>query len=404
MRTAYLDCFCGIAGDMMLAALLDAGVPIEVMQDAIRRLKLGEVALSVEKVKRHGLAATYVRVLVDSAAPRKHRHLHHIVAIIDAAELPPRVAHDAKRIFTRLAEAEALVHDSTIEKVHFHEVGAADAITDIVCTCVGLAHLGVERVVCSPIPTGSGTVTCDHGVMPVPAPATAQLLRGVPVAACDEPGELATPTGVAVAVTLAGAFGPPPSMTITHVGVGSGTREGRTRPNILRILVGDAIPEAVGGTGGFDAERYDTVVVLEAQVDDATGQSLAFALERLLEAGALDAYLTPIVMKKGRPGHLLTVLGTAEAAAQLEGIVLRETSSLGVRRYSASRTKLRREHVVVETPFGSIRVKVGSDGERTMHAWPEYEDCAAAARRSGATLVEVQNEALRAFGRRGDAR
>lgn len=399
MNCAYFDCFSGVAGDMTLAALLDVGVPIEQFRDTIRRLGLADVTLSAEKVKRHGIAATYVRVVVDPNAPKKHRHLHHIVKIIEAADLPADVASNAIRIFTRLAEAEALVHATTVEKVHFHEVGAADAIVDIVCTCAGLAHLGVEKVVCSPIPTGSGTVTCDHGVMPIPAPATAQLLRGIPIAACEEPGELATPTGVAIVATLATEFGAPPAMTVRATGIGSGTREGRTRPNVMRILIGDtaAAASSTAPAGSVIASERDTVTVLEAQIDDSTGQALAFAVERLLERGALDAFLVPIIMKKGRPGHLLTVLCQPTDAPGMEAAILRETTTLGVRRYAADRAKLSRDWVTVQTAFGDIRVKVASAGGMRMHAWPEFDDCAAAARRSGAPLLEVQNAALRAL-------
>lgn len=392
MKIAYIDCFSGVAGDMLLAGLLDAGVPVTLFQETIRRLNLPEVAFSSEKVKKQGFAATHVRVHVDPAFPKRHRHLHHIIKIIDAADLPTAVAEQAKRIFARLAEAEALVHSTTIEKVHFHEVGAADAIVDIVCAAAGFAHLGVGRIVCSPIPTGSGTVTCDHGVMPVPAPATAQLLRNVPIAACDEPGELATPTGVAIVSTLAAAYGPIPAMTPTIIGVGAGTRDGKTRPNVLRILVGAS---ATGATN--DEFEHDEVAVLEAQLDDCTGQNLAFAAEQLLAAGALDAYLTPIIMKKGRPGQLLSVLAASDDAARLEALMLRQTTTFGVRRSIATRTKLARTHATVETRFGPIRVKVGNAGGQTIRAWPEYEDCAAAALRSGATLSEVQQEALRAY-------
>lgn len=390
MRIAYLDCFSGIAGDMLLAALLDAGAPLDRFQESVRALSLSEVTLAVERVKRHGIAANYVRVEIDAAAPRKHRHLSHIVKIIDAAGLPPRVADQAKRIFTRLAEAEALVHQTTVEKVHFHEVGAADAIVDIVCACVGFSELGIGEIVCSPIPTGSGAVTCDHGIMPVPAPATAQLLRGVPIAACDETGELATPTGAAIATTLASSFGPPPAMTLSAVGVGCGTREGRTRPNILRVLIGDTAET----TPGYE---HDVVVQLEAQVDDATGQAAAFALENALAAGALDAYAVPIIMKKGRPGMLLTVLCEPHRAADMEELLLTQTPTFGVRRSGLARVKLGREHVTVATPYGDIRVKLGRRGEVVVHAAPEYEDCAAAARRANVRLDDVRQAALRAY-------
>ncbi|MBI5863868.1 MAG: nickel pincer cofactor biosynthesis protein LarC [Planctomycetes bacterium] len=395
MNIAYLDCFSGVAGDMLLAAWIDAGLPTEVLHDTVRRLNVPEATVTVERVKKGGIAASYVNVVVDASVPQKHRHLHHIVKIIDAATIPPRVAERAKRVFARLAEAEALVHNTTVEKVHFHEVGAVDAIVDIVGTCAAIEHLHIDRIVCSPIAVGSGTVTCEHGVMPVPAPATAHLLRGVPIAACDEIGELATPTGVALAVTLAERFGPPPAMTLRAVGVGAGTREGKTRPNVLRVLLGEA-----AGPAAADELETDSVVVLECQVDDATGQALAFAMEQVFAAGAPDAYLTPIMMKKGRPGQLLTVLCPPERCGPVESAVLRHTSTLGVRRSEAARSKLVREHQTVETPYGAIRVKIGRGPGGIVHCGPEYDDCAAAARRSGATLADVQQAALEAQRRR----
>ena len=394
MRCGYFDCFSGAAGDMILAALVDAGVPVEVFQRAVADLKLPDVRLSAEKVKRHGLAATYVRVELGPAAQKKHRHLPEIAGILDAADLSQRVRERARAVFQRLGEAEAAVHNTTIEKVHFHEVGAADAIVDIVCACVGVEHLGLERIVCSPIPVGGGTVTCEHGVMPVPAPATARLLTGFPIAACEETGELCTPTGAALLTTLADEFGPPPAMTIRAVGVGAGTREGQTRPNILRLIVGEG--EAASGY------EQDTVVVLETHCDDVTGQTTAYAVERLLAAGALDAYIVPIIMKKGRPGQLLSVLARPADADALEAILFAETGTLGVRRREAARRKLARAHVTVATRFGPIRVKVGRRGDRTLRAWPEYEDCAAAAGAAGVALGEVQQEALRIWSQGGD--
>ncbi len=392
MKIAYIDCFSGVAGDMLLAALLDAGVPLELFQQTVARLNVPEVSLSAEKVKKQGIAATHVRVHLDPAAPKKHRHLHHIIKIIDAADQPTGVAENAKRIFARLAEAEALVHATTVEKVHFHEVGAADAIVDIVCAAAGFAYLRIDKVVCSPIPTGSGTVTCDHGVMPVPAPATAQLLRNVPIASCDETGELATPTGVAIVTTLATSFGSLPALTLGAIGVGAGTRDGKTRPNIVRILIGNESAETPHA--GLE---HDEVTILEAQLDDCTGQSLAFAAERLLEAGALDAYITPIIMKKGRPGQLLTVLCGGSDATRLEWLILQQTTTFGVRRSTAQRVKLIRTHETVGTGFGPIRVKIGRVGDQRVQAWPEYEDCAAAAKAGGVALNEVQQEALRAL-------
>ncbi|MCA9242322.1 MAG: nickel pincer cofactor biosynthesis protein LarC [Phycisphaerales bacterium] len=388
MRIAYFDCFSGVAGDMTLAALLDAGCPRDALDDCVRRLNLPGVSLRVERVKRHGISANHVTVEIPDEAKKAHRHLSHIEKIIDAADLPTAVADNAKRVFRRLAEAEAKVHGTTVEKVHFHEVGAVDAIVDVVGACAGLAELRIDRVVCAPIPTGHGTVMCEHGLMPVPAPATAELLVGVPLAACDEPAELTTPTGAALMTTLASSFGPPPSMRLNAIGVGAGTREGKTRANILRIMIGEV--------AAADGETSDSVVVLESQIDDATGQELAHAAQKLLEAGALDVMLIPAQMKKGRPGSLLTVLAGAENADLLQSMVLRETPTFGVRRSEARRVKLAREIVRVDTRFGPIELKVGQRGD-TRRAWPEYESCAEAARRHEAPLAEVQQEALRVW-------
>ena len=326
---------------------------------------------------------------------KTHRHLPDILRIIEAAGLDPDVAATAGAVFNRLAQAEAEAHGIAVQKVHFHEVGAADAIVDIVCSCAGLAALGIERITCSPIPTGSGTVTCAHGIIPVPAPATANLLRGFPIAASDEVGELATPTGAAILTTLADEFGPLPDMTLSAVGVGAGTREGETRPNVLRLFVGEL--------AGVDAEQ-DSVTILEANLDDATGQSLGYAGERLMDAGALDVYIVPIIMKKGRPGQLLTVLCRPMDVAALEAMIFAETSTLGIRRHTARRSKLAREHVTVETRFGPIRVKLGCRDGATVQAWPEYDDCVAAARGAGTPLRDVQQEALRAWSESRDDR
>jgi uncharacterized protein (TIGR00299 family) protein len=394
MKCGYFDCFSGAAGDMILGALIDAGCPLEALRGVIAGLALPGVRLHAEPVQCHGLAATRARVVVDPGSQTTHRHLPEIVQVIDGAGLDARVAGEAKAVFQRLAEAEAAAHGIAVEQVHFHEVGAADAIVDIVGACAGLALLGVERVVCSPIPTGSGTVACAHGVLPVPAPATARLLQGCPVRGCDEPGELTTPTGAALLTTLAEEYGPLPAMRIEAVGCGAGTREGTTRANILRLFVG-------AGVAGDEAER-DTVTVLEAQLDDATGQSLAYAGERLLEAGALDSYIVPIIMKKGRPGQLLTVLCRAGDVDRLEALMLAETGTFGVRRHAVERVKLARRHATVETRFGPMRIKLGERGGALVRAWPEYEDCAAVARRTGVPLREVQQEVLRAWSREHD--
>lgn len=388
MRCLYFDCFSGAAGDMLLGALVDAGVDVEALRARLASLRLPGVTLAVAEVRRGGLRGCQVTVGVPPADGHGHRHLPQILALIERAGLPPPVVERAGRIFRRLGEAEARVHGVPIEQVHFHEVGAADALVDIVGVCAAIDLLNVERVLCSPLPTGCGTVTCAHGVLPVPAPATAELLRGVPLAACDEPGELTTPTGAAILTTLAAGFGPPPAMRILNLGYGAGTRENGRRPNLLRVLVGELEPAP---------DLRDQVVVLETQLDDATGQVVAHAAARLLEAGALDVFTVPIVMKKGRPGQLLTVLAAAESAPALEDLLFAETPTFGVRRHVCERHVLARAHEPVRTPYGPIRIKVGRRAERAVQAWPEYEDCAAAARVAGVTLREVQAAALRAW-------
>lgn len=413
MRTAYFDCFSGISGDMTLAALLDAGCPLTLFEETIASLQLPGVAIRFERVARHGIAAARVHVDTPPVEGHRHRHLPKILRIIESAGLPAPVAERAARVFQRLAEAEAAVHQTTVEKVHFHEVGADDAIVDIVCACVGLHALGVERVVSSPVPVGSGTVRCEHGLMPVPAPATARLLRGVPLAACDEPGELTTPTGAALIAELAAGFGPLPAMTLEAIGVGTGSREGRTRPNILRVLIGTSIETGAGrsdaaapGAGaaaavaGGSAAEADTVAVLETQIDDQTGEALAHAVQRLLDAGALDAYVVPIMMKKGRCGQLLTVVCRPGDAGTLEDALFAHTTTFGVRRREAHRSILARAHETVTTRFGPVRVKIGRRAGRVVQASPEYEDCARLAREHGCALALVQQAARTAWGER----
>lgn len=392
MRCGYFDCFGGVAGDMVLGALIDAGLSLDVLRDVIARLRLPDVALDVARVRRGALAATQVSVQVGPAARRGHRHLPDILDLIAAAELPAAAADRAARVFRRLAEAEARVHGIPVEKVHFHEVGAADAIVDIVGACVGLETLGLERIVCSPLPPGSGSVCCEHGVLPVPAPATLELLRGVPLATCDATGEMTTPTGAALMTTLAAEFGPLPPLRVDAVGYGAGTRDTPERPNVLRLLVGEPAAD--------EHAEADSVVVLEANMDDATGQAVAHAVGRLLEAGALDAYSVPITMKKGRPGLLVTVLARPGDVPALEALLFAETTTLGIRRHLCQRHCLAREHVTVTTPFGPVRVKVGRYAGQVARAWPEYEDCAAAARAAGQSLRAVQEAALAEWTRR----
>jgi uncharacterized protein (TIGR00299 family) protein len=390
MTTAYFDCFSGAAGDMIVGALVDAGADATVLQERLTALPVAGYHLSFEKIAKQGFASTKFVVDLDQTEKQPHRHLKHIVQILDESSLSESVKDKTKAIFTRLAEAEAKVHGSTIEKVHFHEVGAVDAIVDVTGAVIALELLGVDRVLCSEVPVGSGTVKCDHGIMPVPAPATAELLRGVPIAACEEPGELTTPTGAAILTALSESFGPMPAMTINAIGFGAGTRDGKTRPNVLRVMLGESA----------EIGEVDEIVSLEANLDDMTPEVLSFALDRLLAGGALDVYTQPILMKKGRSAWLLTVLAEPAQVAALERIMFAETTTFGVRRSVMRRSKLSRRQESVETPYGAIRMKIGERGDVVTVA-PEYEDCRAAAEAVGASLQDVMASARIAWSQKG---
>jgi uncharacterized protein (TIGR00299 family) protein len=384
VRVAYFDCFSGISGDMTLGALIHAGVDAESIRGAVASLGL-PVEIKVARVRKNGFDATHVAVV----APHEHahRHLHHITKIIDAGRLTDRQRQLAHKIFRRLAEAEAAVHGSTIDKVHFHEVGAIDSIVDIVGSAVAIDLLGVDRVVASPVPTGCGTVQCAHGLMPIPAPGTAELLKGVPIAPSTIAAELTTPTGAAILTTIAAEFGPLPALRIESIGYGAGARDLAEQPNVLRVMVGTAVDD--GGT--------DRVWVLETNLDDLAGELVGHCTERLLAAGALDVFTTPIGMKKNRPGVLLSVLCTEPNIATLEDILFRETATFGIRRYSAARSTVdRRAHVVV-TSFGPVAGKLGwRPGGPAVFA-PEYEDCRRVAAEQRVALRDVYAAAIRAF-------
>ncbi len=391
MRMVHFDCFSGASGDMILGACVDAGVSLDALRQDLAELGLGGYSIDARRIDKQGFAATQFEVRIDPSTDKPHRHLRDIREITDRSRLPEHVRARALAIFTRLAEAEAAAHGTTVEKVHFHEVGAVDSIVDIVGACIALDRLGVEQVHCSAIPTGSGTVRCEHGVIPVPAPATTILLKGVPLAACEEPGELTTPTGAAILTTLADEFGPIPPMVIDRIGVGAGWRDGKNRPNIIRILIG----EATGASGG-DAE-FDEIVVLEANLDDTSGEVIGHVYDRLFEAGALDVYATPIYMKKNRPAARLTVLARPGLRERMEDILFAETPTFGVRGYVARRRKLARALETVRTEVGPIRIKVGRRRGEVVTASPEFEDCREAAKRTGKPLREVMDLAGRAW-------
>ena len=381
MKLCYLDAFSGISGDMTVGALLDAGAPSDALLAALHSLDTG-AWFEVEKTVRGGVTASKFRVHVGDL-PAKHRHLSHILDMIAKAPLSPRAQAAASAVFLRLGEAEAGVHGVPVEKVHFHEVGAVDSIADIVGACVALDLLDVAEVHASAINVGSGTVQTEHGLLPVPAPATASLLAGKPIYSRGPEMELTTPTGAALAVTLASSFGPLPAMQITSIGHGAGDRDFKQHANVLRVLIGDRtdVPEAT------------LVSVIEANIDDSSPQVLGYALEKLMEAGALDAALSPLQMKKNRPGSLLRVIAKPEDQERLAQIIFAETSTLGLRIHAAERRVEARSMVEIETTYGPIRGKISAQGAFT----PEFDDCKAIAQRTGTPLPRVLAAAHEAY-------
>ncbi|MEI8374499.1 MAG: nickel pincer cofactor biosynthesis protein LarC [Planctomycetota bacterium] len=386
MRIAYLDCSSGISGDMTLGAMVDAGVPLDQLNEAIGSLGLPCVNLIAQEVKKHGFRAT--QVTVQHEPEDKHRHLHQIEAMIHGSRLTPSQKETAQRIFRRLAEVEAKVHGTTVEKVHFHEVGAVDSIADIVGAAVGWDLLGAERLIVSPIPTGTGRITIAHGECNLPAPATAELLRGIPLVASDVHAELTTPTGAAIVATLAQGFGPLPSMTLEKIGYGAGQRDLPQQANVLRLLIGETTDVAHAG---------DTTWVLETNLDDTTGEMIGHCITLLWNAGALDVYTTAIQMKKNRPGAKLSILCHAEKIVAMEAIVFRETGTLGIRRWSTARHVLPREIRQVATAWGPVDGKVGRLEDGSVHFAPEYESCRRLAAEHQLPLREVYRAAQQAF-------
>ncbi|MBI2300586.1 MAG: nickel pincer cofactor biosynthesis protein LarC [Armatimonadetes bacterium] len=374
MRVAYFDAACGASGDMVLGALVDAGWSLDALRDGLAALPVGGYELSAERVRSHGVGATRVNVKL-TETPQPERHLGDILAILAASGLSEGVKERAGRVFTRLAEAEARVHDTSVERVHFHEVGAVDAIVDVVGGVMGLEQLGVERVYSSPLPVSQGWATAAHGRMPVPAWATYELLRGAATRALPVDGEVLTPTGAALLTTLAESYGPP-AMTPTTIGYGAGTKDFGIA-NVLRLVVGETASEA------------NQVVLVEANLDDMNPEWFEPALEKLFGAGALDVTLSPLQMKKGRPGVLLKVVCEPRDRETLVGVVLRETTSLGVRWYFAERECLAREWLEVDTAFGRARVKIGRRAGVVCNIAPEHDSCRSIARQSGAPLPAI---------------
>lgn len=385
-RLAYFDCFSGVSGDMTLAALVSAGWPAETLRSLPARLRLEGVDIEVRDVRRGPFAALHVGVHAPAKQP--HRHLHHIEGILAAADLPAAVAEAARRVFVRLAEAEAHVHGTTVQKVHFHEVGAVDAIVDIAGALLGLADLGVESVYASTLPLGGGTVTSEHGRIPVPAPATAHLLKGLPVRHGPVEAELVTPTGAALLAELVSDWDGPPPYRMLATGIGAGTREFPGHANVLRLILGEPAALAPGRR---------QVAVLETALDDETPQRLADLVTRLLAAGALDAMLAPTLMKKGRPGQWLVVVAEVPDAERLANLVLQHSPTLGVRVRTEARIELPRRIERVTTPLGEVEVKVATLPDGTERAYPEFESVRVLAAGTGRPLGEIAELAVAAW-------
>ena len=411
MTVLYIDCFSGVAGDRLLGALIDAGGPLAEVRGALGSLAIDAETVWTERVTRAGLAATKFCVRGEDAAhapgdqphghshgetshdpAQPHRTVAEIASLIEGSALSRTGKNRALKLFNRLAEAEAAVHDTTIDRVHLHEVGALDSIIDIVGTVHAIEQLGVDRIEASPLNVGGGTIRSAHGVYPVPAPATLRLLRDTPVYAGPQQVELVTPTGALLVTDYASVFGPLPAMRVNRIGYGAGARDLAGTPNVTRVVLGQA-----DGAPGARTPGVDHVVVIEAEVDDMNPQFFGGLLESLLSDGALDAFYTPIYMKKGRPGTLITVIAPPAAREALSAALFRGTTTIGVRYRDAAREVLARETVVVPTPAGEIRVKVARRDGQVANAAPEFDDCARAAAATGRPVKEIHALAISAF-------
>ncbi len=425
MRIAYLECFSGISGDMFLGALLDVGVPFDLFQKTVAGLNIG-ADLEHSRVDRGGISATRFDVVVNGQKdmPREefwaqhharardfdpqhlHQHgheqqhgrrLNEILRIIAAAPLSEFARRTANEIFLALGAAEATVHNVDVEHVPFHEVGAADAIVDIVCAAVGAEALEVDQFLASPLNVGSGTVACAHGVMPVPAPATLQLLKQIPIYSGDIQKELVTPTGAAIVKVLVSSFGPRPVMTTERIGCGAGARNFPRHANVLRLSVGETQETEVGSVSDKDAAGEEEIAILEANLDDLNPQLIGYVVDLAFAEGALDVFTVPVQMKKNRPGTVLTVLARPEREAQLRALLFRESSTLGVRTRHERRYALPRRHEAVVTPWGEVRMKIAYLNGAVSQYAPEYEDCRRIAVEHHVPLKAVMQEALRLY-------
>ena len=394
MKTLYFDCFAGASGDMILGALVAAGVEPEALKKQLSLLGVEGYAIDFETVDRSGISATYARV--ETAHEHKHRHLADILRIINDSNLSDGVKARTSKIFARLAEAEARVHNQPLDKVHFHEVGGLDAIVDVVGAAICFDLLGIERFVSSSLHVGSGTVEMDHGRFPVPPPAVAELLKGVPFYSTEIVGELLTPTGAAIITTVCSEYGPIPQMKLQQTGYGAGTRQYEKFPNALRVLIGEETAE-VASAGTFGSADEQRLWMIETNMDDISPQILGHVMDRAFELGALDCYFTPVQMKKNRPGVLLSVLCESARRAGLNEMLFSETTTLGVRAYEVERHALQRQIVRVETQYGPIDVKVARLNGHVVKEMPEYDQCRQAARAADVPLRVVEEAARNAY-------
>jgi uncharacterized protein (TIGR00299 family) protein len=385
VRIAYLDCSSGISGDMTVAALIDVGVDFQAIRAGVESLGLAGVRLSTETVMRCGFRGTYLRI--EHPEQHAHRHYQEICRIIDGASaLTPRQKELARRIFAAIGEAEARVHGTTLDKIHFHEVGAIDSIVDIVASAIGFDLLGADEIVASPAPTGRGKVKIAHGVCAVPTPGTAELLKGIPLIDVPVEAELTTPTGAAILKTMASRFGPLPALTLEAVGYGAGTKDFPGRANLLRLLVGTTTDDAAS----------DRVWLLETNLDDVSGEVIGYTKQKLLAAGALDVFSAAIQMKKDRPGTLLSVICHWQDRERLEGLLFAETATFGIRRHLVERTKRTRRACEIETPWGPVQGKLGEINHQVVFT-PEFEACSRLAARFNVPLRQVYQAAEDAF-------
>ena len=385
-RIAYFDCFSGISGDMVLGALVDLGLETGFLESELAKLKLEDYRLSFTRTAKHGISGT--KAHVELIHHDHHgRHLSDIRQLLRNSDLSDDVKARSELIFTRLGEAEAKVHDTTAEEVHFHEVGAVDSIVDVVGSIIGISALGIGKIYSSPLPLGRGFTRSSHGVIPVPAPATLELLKGIPTRQTDIQFELVTPTGAAIISTLAEGFGSMPEIVVDRIGYGAGARDLPEQPNLLRVILGNA---------KRDYER-DTISVVETNIDDMSPQVYDLLIDKLLEMGALDVFLTPIIMKKSRPAVKLTALVDSAYLQEVCACILAETTTMGLRIYEADRRKLSREMVEVDTEYGKVSVKLGKVGDEVIKVLPEYEDCKRLAIERNVPIMKVYQAVVRAF-------